>query len=314
MKRLMSWMLGLSLICAGSLQASENARCEQVRLPDVGWTDITMTTAVTRLLLGELGYRSQVARLSLPETYAALGDGRMDVFLGNWMPAQAALAQPHLDAGRIEKLQTNLPVVRYTLAVLKSGYDAGLHDFADIQRFKKELGGKIYGLERGNGGNKFVQSMIAENVFGLQDFTLVESNEKDMLNHVERAHRLGKFAVFLGWEPHPMNDRFSISYLSGGDAYFGPNYGAAQVNTVARGDFSKDCQNLARLFTNMTFTIASVNELMGAVQEANTNPRRAAKQWMEANPQTIASWLKGVTDREGRPVTAIFGAPLASTN
>lgn len=314
MKRLMGWMLALSLTCAGSLQASESASCEMVRLPDVGWTDITMTTAVTRLLLGELGYRTQVSRLSLPETYTALAAGNMDVFLGNWMPAQAALAQPHLDSGRIEKLQTNLPVVRYTLAVLQSGHEAGLRDFADIQRFEKELGGKIYGLERGNGGNKFVQSMIKDNVFGLQGFTLVESNENDMLNYVERAHRLGKFAVFLGWEPHPMNERFGMSYLSGGDAYFGPNYGAAQVNTVARGGFSKDCQNLARLFTNMTFSIASVSELMASVQESNTNRRRVAKKWIKANPQTVAAWLKGVSHREGGPVTQIFGAPLASTN
>lgn len=314
MKRLMSWMLGLSLICAGSLQASENARCELVRLPDVGWTDITMTTAVTRLLIGELGYRSQVARLSLPETYTALANGKMDVFLGNWMPAQAAMAQPHLDSGQIEKLHTNLPVVRYTLAVLQPGHDAGLRDFADIQRFEKELGGKIYGLERGNGGNKFVQSMIKDNVFGLKDFTLVESNETDMLNYVERAQRLGRFAVFLGWEPHPMNERFRMSYLSGGDAYFGPDYGAAQVNTVARSGFSKECPNLTRLFSNMTFSIASVSELMANVQESNTNRRRVAKQWIEENPQTVANWLKGVTDRDGKPVTAMFGSPLPAAN
>ncbi len=312
MKRLMCRMLALFLIYAGNLYASESARCELVKLPDVGWTDITMTTAVTRLVLGELGYRAHISRLSLPETYAALAEGNMDVFLGNWMPAQAALAQPHLDAQRIEKLQTNLPVVRYTLAVLKPGYDAGLRDFADIQRFQAELGGKIYGLERGNGGNKFVQSMIAENVFGLKDFTLVESNENEMLNHVERAQLLGKFAVFLGWEPHPMNERLRMAYLSGGDAYFGPNYGAAQVNTVARRDFSKDCPNLARLFTNMTFTVESITELMTAVQDRSTNRRRVASEWIAANPETVATWLKGVKHRDGRAITEMLGAPLAS--
>ncbi len=312
MKRVMTWMLAFSLPCAASLPAAESAQCEVVRLADVGWTDITMTTAVTRLLLGELGYRTQVSRLSLPETYAALADGKIDVFLGNWMPAQAALAQPHLDAGRIEKLQTNLPVVRYTLAVLEPAYQAGLHDFADIQRFEKELGGKIYGLERGNGGNKMVQSMIDGNVFGLQGFTLVESNENEMLNHVELAQRLGKPAVFLGWEPHPMNERLRMAYLSGGDAYFGPNNGAAPVNTVARGGFSKDCQNLTRLFTNMTFTIASVSGLMAAVQEPNTNRRRVAKQWIEDNPDTVATWLKGVSHREGG--AAIAGVRSGTTN
>lgn len=310
MNRCTHWLLALTLLGSASLQAAEAARCELVRLPDVGWTDITMTTAVTRLLLGEIGYRTQIKRMSLPDTYRALADGRMDVFLGNWMPAQAELIQPHLDSGRIEKLQTNLPTVRYTLAVLTPGYEAGLQDFADIHKFKAQLGGQIFGIEPGNEGNEMVKSMIRDDRFGLRGFTLVESSESGMLNHVERAQRLGKWAVFLGWEPHPMNERLRMNYLAGGDDYFGPDYGAAQVNTVARGGFSGECPNLARLFRNMTFTIAAENQLMSAVLEGNTNRRRVAKAWIEDNPQTMATWLEGVTHRSGTPIGSIYGQPL----
>lgn len=311
MKKLTGWMLAISLMSGEGLRAEESARCEQVRFPDVGWTDVTMTTAVTRLLLGEIGYRTRVTRMSLPETYQALSEGSMDVFLGSWMPAQAGLAQPHLDSGRIEKLQTNLPVVRYTLAVLEPAYRAGLRDFADIHRFKDELDGKIYGIEPGNQGNRMVQGMIDDDTFKLSGFTLVESSENGMLNHVERAQRLGKWAVFLGWEPHPMNERLPMVYLSGGDDYFGPDYGAARVDTVAREGFAQECPNLARLFRNMTFTIEDENRLMLAVQEGNTNRRRVAKRWIEDNPQTIAAWLEGVAHRQGGAVTAVFGRPLA---
>ena len=65
-----------------------------------------MTTAVARLVLTDLGYRTQVRRLSLPDTYQALAEGKVDVFLGNWMPAQTQLIDPHLQNGRIETLQT----------------------------------------------------------------------------------------------------------------------------------------------------------------------------------------------------------------
>ncbi len=310
MNRYTHWLLALPFLFAGSLQAAEDARCELVRLSDVGWTDITMTTAVARLVLGEIGYRTQIKRMSLPETYRTLAEGQTDVFLGNWMPAQSELVQPHLDSGRIEKLQTNLPTVRYTLAVLTPGYEAGLRDFADIHKFKEQLNGQIFGIEPGNEGNAMIKGMIRDNTFGLSGFTLVESSESGMLNHVERAQRLGKWAVFLGWEPHPMNERLRMNYLSGGDKFFGPNYGAAQVNTVARGGFSDECPNLARLFRNMTFTIPAENQLMGAVLEGNTNRRRVAKAWIEDNPQTIAAWLDGVTHRQGGPITGIFGLPL----
>ena len=310
MKRVMTWMLAFSLPCAASLQAAESTQCEVVRLADVGWTDITMTTAVTRLLLGDLGYRSQVSRLSLPETYAALAEGKIDVFLGNWMPAQAALAQPQLDAGRIEKLQTNLPVVRYTLAVLEPAYQAGLHDFADIQRFEKELGGKIYGLERGNGGNKMVQSMIDGNVFGLQGFTLVESNENEMLNHVELAQRLGKPAVFLGWEPHPMNAKIDMKDLTGGDDDFGPNYGGATVHTNVRAGYTQECPNVGKLLTNLIFSLQMENEIMGSILDEGAEPKAAATEWLKAHPDAITPWLEGVTTFDGGDATAAVKSAL----
>lgn len=297
MTRLAHWLLAFGLFYGSSLQAAEPERCELITLADVGWTDITMTTAVARLILTDLGYRTQVKRLSLPETYQALAAGHVDVFLGNWMPAQTQLIEPHLQSGRIDKLQTNLPTVRYTLAVLEPAYKAGLQDFADIHRFKDELHGQIFGIEPGNEGNEMVKTMIRENVFGLRDFTLVESSEKGMLNHVERAQQMGRPAVFLGWEPHPMNDRLRMFYLSGGDQYFGPNYGAAQVNTVTRGGFANQCPNVARLFRNMIFTIAAENQLMSSVLEGNTNRRRVAKKWIDNNPELVNGWLEGVSRR-----------------
>lgn len=311
MNKFARWLLVIALTSSTALHAKETERCELVRLSDVGWTDITMTTAVARLIPGELAYRTQIPRLSLPDTHRGLSEGRLDVFLGNWMPAQSELVQPHLDSGRIEKLHTNLPTVRYTLAVLTPGYEGGLKDFADIHRFKGELGGQIFGIEP---GNEMVKGMIRDNTFGLAGFSLVESSESGMFNHVERAQRLGKWAVFLGWEPHPMNARLKMGYLAGGDDYFGPNYGAAQVNTVARGGFSQQCPNLAKLFRNMTFTIAAENHLMSAVLEGNTNRRRVAKQWIEDNPQMVAAWLEGVTRYQGAPISKVFDISLAKND
>lgn len=94
-----------------------------------------------------------------------------------------------------------------------------------------------------------------------------------------------------------MNDRLRMFYLSGGDQYFGPNYGAAQVNTVTRGGFANECPNVAQLFRNMVFTIAAENQLMSGVLEGNTNRRRVAKQWLDKNPELVNGWLVGVSRR-----------------
>ena len=62
---------------------------------DVGWTDITATTAVASTVLNALGYKTETKLLSVPVTYQALSKGDVDVFLGNWMPSMAADIAPY---------------------------------------------------------------------------------------------------------------------------------------------------------------------------------------------------------------------------
>ena len=57
--------------------------CDKVIFSDVGWTDITATTATSALILEALGYETEIKVLSVPVTYAGLAGGDIDVFLGN---------------------------------------------------------------------------------------------------------------------------------------------------------------------------------------------------------------------------------------
>ena len=65
-----------------------------------------------------------------------------------------------------------------------------------------------------------------------------------MLAQVERATTRKEPIVFLGWEPHPMNSKFEMNYLSGGDDVFGPNFGGATVFTNVRAGYLTDCPNV----------------------------------------------------------------------
>ena len=201
------------------------ADCDTVVLSDVGWTDITATTAATSVVLEALGYDADVKVLSVPVTYTSLASGDVDVFLGNWMPTMEADIAPYREAGTVDTVRANLEGAKYTLAVNKAAADAGIADFADIAGQKDALDGKIYGIEPGNDGNRLIQSMIDDNAFGLTGFEVVESSEQGMLAQVARADRRGEPIVFLGWEPHPMNANHQMSYLTGGDDFFGPNLG-----------------------------------------------------------------------------------------
>jgi len=297
---LLAAMLSLPMLA----QAAEPAQCDTVNFSDVGWTDITATTAVTSAVLQSLGYKTNTTMISVPVTFKTLASGKnMDVFLGNWMPSMANDIKPYADAGTVQTVRANLEGAKYTLAVPQALYDKGLHDFSDIVKFKKELGDKIYGIEPGNDGNRLIQSMIDKNAFGLKDagFKVVESSEAGMLSQVERATKRGTDVVFLGWEPHPMNTRFKMKYLTGGDDYFGPNFGQATIYTNVRKGYADECTNVGQLLKNLAFTLPMEDSLMGNILDDKMKPDVAAKAWLKKNPQVLSTWLAGVTTVDGKP-------------
>ena len=95
-------------VVADPAWAVDAESCKKVRLSDVGWTDIQVTTSVTSTLLTALGYEPEITQLSVAVTLAALKDNDIDVFLGNWMPTQTDALKPYTDDGSIEVAGLNL--------------------------------------------------------------------------------------------------------------------------------------------------------------------------------------------------------------
>ena len=298
-KTLFAVATAAGVLLGGSAYAAAPEACKTVRFSDVGWTDITATTAATSVVLEGLGYTPTTDLLSVPVTYTSLKNGDIDVFLGNWMPTMEADLAPYRDEGSVEVVGVNLEGAKYTLATLTPAAEKGLKSFEDIAEFRDELDGKIYGIEPGNDGNRLIQSMIDENAFGLEGFEVVESSEQGMLAQVTRAERSNDPVVFLGWEPHPMNANHDMTYLSGGDDWFGPNYGGATVYTNVRAGYLEECANVGQLLNNLEFTLAMENEIMGAILNEDEDPQEAATAWLKAHPDVLDSWLEGVTTFEG---------------
>lgn len=289
--------------------AQDAAACGTVRLSDPGWTDITATNGVAAVLLDALGYASEIATLSVPVGYEALKNGQTDVFLGNWMPAQQKFRDDLDASGTVVELARNLEGAKFTLAVNKAGADAGVSDFADLDAQKDAFGGKIYGIEPGAPANQSIQAMIDADDFGLGDWELVESGEQAMLAQVSRSGDTP--VVFLAWAPHPMNEAIEITYLSGGDAQFGPDYGGATVHTLARREWVEACPNAARLFAQLVFDVPMENVLMGRILDDGASATDAAKSWLAENPQAIDTWLDGVTTLDGQPGAEAVRAAVA---
>lgn len=303
----LSTILTAGLLALSSVPAWAEQSCETVKMADPGWSDIAATNAITGFLLEGMGYKAKVDTLAVPITFGGLKDGQVDVFLGNWMPAQQGFYDKFVANGDVTQLAKNLEGTEFTLAVPDYVWDAGVHDFADLNKFADKFDKKIYGIGSGAPANLSLKEIIKTNDFNMADWKLVESSEQAMLAEVSRAVRKEKFVTFLGWTPHPMNVQLKMRYLTGGEKYFGDT---GSVYTLTRKGYAQACPNVGKLLTNLSFTLEMENSIMAQVVEKKVSNAEAAKAWIKANPAVLDKWLEGVKTLDGKDALAAVKAKL----
>ena len=298
--------LGAALVTPA--HAGDAESCKTVKFADVGWTDIQVTTGAASVVLEALGYTPEVSTLAVPVTYASLKNKDIDVFLGNWMPSMTADIKAYMDDKSVETIGTNLEGAGYGLVVPQYVADAGVKSLSDVAANAGKFGGKIYGIEAGNDGNRIIQTMIDDPKNNLSGFQMVESSEAGMLTEAERAIKDNQWIVFLAWTPHPIMGEMKIHYLDGmGDSGFG----AATVHTNVRAGYTTECPNVGKLLANLKFSLEMEGAMMDPVLKDGADPKETAKTWLKANPDAVKPWLDGVTTFDGGDAAAAVSAALA---
>ena len=303
----LSTTLAVGFMALGSVSAYAEQSCSTVKMADPGWSDIAATNAIAGVLLDGMGYKAKVDTLAVPIAYGGLKDGQVDVFLGNWMPAQQGFYDKFVANGDVTQLTKNLDGTEFTLAVPDYVWNAGVHNFADLNTFADKFGKKLYGIGSGAPANLSLQTIIKKNEFDLGQWKLVESSEQAMLAEVSRNVKKQSFVVFLGWTPHPMNVQLKMHYLRGGEAYFGDT---GSVYTLTRKGYSQACPNVGKLLTNLSFTQEMENSIMAEVVNKKITNTEAAKAWIKANPAVLDKWLDGVKTIDDKDALAAVKATL----
>ena len=219
-----------------------------IRLFDPGWTDINSTNAVATTILEALGYE--------PERQHPLGrrrlrgdEGRRHRRLPRQLDAGAHEFRADLDAAKaVEVLTQNLAGAKFTLAV--PSY-VGIADFAELDPNAERFGSKIYGIDPGTAGNNIIQAMIENDDFGLGDWELVETSEQAMLAQVDpRREVRGRDRLpRLGAAPDERRPRHHLPRRR--RRAVRPDYGGADVFTLARTGWAAECPNAAQFFRNL---------------------------------------------------------------
>ena len=114
---LLIMVLLASFLVPAPATAADPPSCRTVRFSDIGWADVTATTALTARIIAGLGYQPNITVLSVPVTFNGLRSKDVDVFLGNWMPQQTIDRGPYTKDGSVEVVRAILTDARYTMPV-----------------------------------------------------------------------------------------------------------------------------------------------------------------------------------------------------
>ncbi len=294
-------------LLATTAQAADPESCKAVRLSDPGWTEIGVMNGIAGILYDALGYQSESKVLSLPVTFASMKTKDIDVFFGNWMPSQGADIQPYLDDKSVENLAVNMEGAGYGIVVPQYVADAGVKSVTDVMAHKDKFGGKFYGIEPGNDGNRSILTIISEEKNNLAGFELIESSEAGMLTEAEKAIKNNEWILFLAWTPHPVFGEMKIHYVEGVNSY---GFGPATVYTNTRAGWAAECPNAAKLVSNFKYDLKMVGGMMAPVLKDGKDQKVVAAEWVRANPDTVNKWLDGVTTIDGGDAMAAVAAAL----
>jgi len=287
----------MALFAASNTASADAESCRKVKLSDLSWTDLSLTNATASLLLQGLGYEPEQILLGLPVTFESLKNKDIDVFLGNWLPVQEKEFKSYIDNGEVDVITTNLTGAKFTLAVPSYVAHEGVASYDDLAKHADKFGSKIYGIEAGS--NQPLLDMIAAGRHGLKDWEVVESSEAGMLTEVGKRAKDKEWIVFLAWAPHPMNINFDLTYLSGGDQEYGPNFGGATVRTLTRKGYKAECPNVTKLLENLHFDIDYENKGMNEIMTNGAEAPAAARKMIAENPGKLTEWLKDVKTFDG---------------
>ena len=106
-----------------------------------------------------------------------------------------------------------------------------------------------------------------------------------------------------------MNANYDLTYLTGGDEWFGPNLGGATVYTNTSAGFVDECPNVGTLLQNLVFSLEMENQIMASILDDGMDPEDAATAWLSENTGVLDGWLDGVTTKDGGDAKeAVMGA------
>ncbi|NYT06090.1 MAG: glycine betaine ABC transporter substrate-binding protein [Methanomicrobiales archaeon] len=271
-----------ALFCAAG--CTESAPVEQskgtVTIGYVLWDSEIASTNVLGQVFEKAGYTVELSAVDAGPLYQAVADGAVDCTVSAWLPGT--------QANYWEQYGDDLVLVRKNLEGAKIGLVVptyvSIDSIDELNTVAENFDGKITGIEPGAGIMANTEEAIDE--YGL-NFELVASSSAGMSAELSKAVDEESWIVVTGWTPHWMFARFDLKYLDDPKGIYG---GEEFIGTLARKGLESDKPGVYDILTRFSWTAADMESVMLAI-ENGASEEDAAREWIDAHPETVAAWI-----------------------
>lgn len=166
-----------------------------------------------------------------------------------------------------------------------------------VEKFK----GRIIGIEPGAGVMSATEE--AMDVYGLDQYTLVEGSSATMTAALADAIKNEEWIAVTGWTPHWKFARWDLKYLEDPEGVFG---GAEQICTLVRKGLKEDMPEVYEFMDNFSWSLDKMQEVMVWNSEEGADFYKNALRFIEENEELVNSWLPKGQEADRGKVRLIY--------
>ncbi|WP_025114096.1 glycine betaine ABC transporter substrate-binding protein [Lysinibacillus fusiformis] len=278
--------LGLGFMLAacngGDSGSGKNSDSKEVNLAYVEWDTEIASTNVVGQVLEDLGYDVTLTPLDNAIMWEAVSKGEADGMVAAWLP--------HTHESQYEKYKDKLDELGENLAGAKIGLVVPSYMKANsIEDLTDEADRTITGIEPGAGITAATEKALDE-YDSLADWNFVTSSSGAMTTSLAKALKEKEEIIVTGWSPHWKFAKYDLKYLEDPKGVYG---GEETINTFVRKGLKEDLPEVYSVLDNFHWTAEDLESVMLEVMDGK-DPKDAAKEWIEANPEKVAEWTKDV--------------------
>jgi glycine betaine/proline transport system substrate-binding protein len=257
---------------------------ETLEIADIGWTENTAISTLTKVLLEEeLGYEEVTIHTSdLDSVYEGVATGNLDAFQDVWLPNQQNLLSSVEDD--VELLGP------WYQGQTKQGIGVPSYmEATSLNHLAESEADLLLGIEP----SSVVMGTVSEEVipaYGL-DQKLVEASTPGMLAEVENRYNSREEFAFIAWSPHWMNQRYDFIYLEDPKDALGELNDPARVMTIVNEDLPEDAPIAYAFMSALTLDEDQLNDLESTINEAG-DPLEGVRRWARDNPEVWQPWVE----------------------